>query len=304
VSRAKGIPRQTAGETTWKRPEIERGLQADQCYFFDPVKIAAATAAWARRSNEVADYPNPDLAIEIDLSGPKVDRPEIYAKLKIAEIWRFDGQAVVIEQLQDDGSYVAAAMSRFSPLTPDDILRWLVQEDSGDELDWERRLDAWAKSCAASGQMVADNHLGTPSLSRPRAAEACRGDDSQPVLPNSRRSVPGFNIDNGAALNIVKRHIERGQIDRGKRSRGVHPVNRDDRAWIDDQPVLTPEPHWLVRVADNQQFALKIQEILRKVRRGWLWRLTNSMSERGEPWTITPMVVPWATRKSNGKSRR
>jgi hypothetical protein len=96
--------------------------------------------------DDIADYPNPDLAIEIDLSDPKVDRPDIDAKLEIAEIWRFDGQSVVIEHLRDDGSYTPAETSRFLPLRPADTLRWLVDEDSDDELAWERRLDAWAKT--------------------------------------------------------------------------------------------------------------------------------------------------------------
>jgi Uma2 family endonuclease len=146
VSKAVGVPRKTAGETTWKRPEIKRGLQADQCYYFRRAKLAAVKAAWARKSDDIADYPNPDLAVEIDLSEPKVDRPAIYAMLEIAEIWRFDGQSVVIEQLRGDGFYVPAETSRFLPLRPEDILRWLIDEDSGDEMAWERRLDKWAKS--------------------------------------------------------------------------------------------------------------------------------------------------------------
>jgi Uma2 family endonuclease len=145
VSRAKGIPRKTAGETTWKRLEIERGLQADECYYFHADKFAAVEAAFARQSMDIADYPNPDLAIEIDLSGPKVDRPGIYAKLQVAEVWRFDGESLVIEQLRDDGSYAPAETSRFLPLRAKEILRCLIEEDSGDELAWERRLEQWAK---------------------------------------------------------------------------------------------------------------------------------------------------------------
>ena len=146
VSKAAAIPRKTAGETTWKRPKLKRGIQADQCYYFDPDKIEAATAAWARKAKKIADYPNPDLAIEVDVSDPKIDRAGIYSKLRVAEVWRFDGETVVIEQLQDDGSYKPATRSRFLPLRPADFLRWLVEEDYSDELAWEHRLDAWAKS--------------------------------------------------------------------------------------------------------------------------------------------------------------
>jgi Uma2 family endonuclease len=145
VSRVLGIPRKTAGETTWKRPQIKRGLQADECYYFGPEKFAVVEAAFARKSMDIADYPDPDLAIEIDLSGPQVDRPGIYAKLKVAEILRFDGESVVIEQLQADGSYLPVKASRFLPLRPEDLLHWLIQEPYEDEIAWERRLDQWAK---------------------------------------------------------------------------------------------------------------------------------------------------------------
>lgn len=48
VTRAKKIPRKTAGEATWKRPEIGRGLQADECYYFLPEKLVVA---YGRRTN-------------------------------------------------------------------------------------------------------------------------------------------------------------------------------------------------------------------------------------------------------------
>ena len=93
------IPRLPAGETTWKRPELARGLEADQCYYFGPEKRSAVAAAVKRRSKTIADFPNPDLAIEIDISPPELDRPGIYAALQVPELWRFDGEEVTIEQL-------------------------------------------------------------------------------------------------------------------------------------------------------------------------------------------------------------
>jgi Uma2 family endonuclease len=144
VTLALNIDRSTCGETTWKRSEIATGLEADLSYLFDPEKRAVEKAALARRLNNVADYPNPDLAIEIDLSGPSIDRSGIYAKLNVAEVWRFDGVSLTIEHLQEDGSYASVESSRFLPLRAQDVLHWLVEEDSTDELAWERRLTEWA----------------------------------------------------------------------------------------------------------------------------------------------------------------
>ena len=73
------IRRVSLGETTWIRPEIERGLEADRCYLFDPAKLAVVRDLLRRVENDVALYPNPDLAVEIDISRPQADRPGIYA---------------------------------------------------------------------------------------------------------------------------------------------------------------------------------------------------------------------------------
>jgi Uma2 family endonuclease len=134
-----------AGETTWKRPEIARGLEADQSYFFTPKKLAAVRRARARKSDDIADYLNPDLAIEIDISPSQIDRPGIYAALRVSEVWRFDGEVVIIEWLGPKGTYEAIEASRFVLIRPDEVLRWIVEEDASDRNAWERRLRAWIR---------------------------------------------------------------------------------------------------------------------------------------------------------------
>jgi Uma2 family endonuclease len=134
------------GETTWKRLAIERGLEADLCYYFAPEKIAADVAALARNSSDIADYPNPDLAIEVDISPSLIDRPAIYAALEVPEVWRFDEESLAIELLGEDGTYAAAESSRFLPVRAEEVYRWVAIEDSSDELVWEQRLRAWARA--------------------------------------------------------------------------------------------------------------------------------------------------------------
>ncbi|MFI5457518.1 MAG: Uma2 family endonuclease [Isosphaerales bacterium] len=140
------IPSSDLGETTWKQSELARGLEADQCYYFQTEKLAINAAARARKSNDVADYPNPDLAIEIDISPSQVDRPEIFAALQVAEVWRFDGESLTIEQLGPDGKYITRESSRFLPIRTEEVVRWLVEEDVSDRLAWERRLRAWIRA--------------------------------------------------------------------------------------------------------------------------------------------------------------
>ena len=148
VAQVLGVPYKSAGQTTWKRPDVARGLEADESYFFRTEKLDAVAAGKARRSLDIAEYPNPDLGIEVDMSPPKIDRPGIYAALKVAEIWRFDGeqQQLFIERLADDGTYRAVDRSSFLPVHAAEIRRWVVEEDSDDECAWARRPRAWVRA--------------------------------------------------------------------------------------------------------------------------------------------------------------
>jgi Uma2 family endonuclease len=134
------IPCKGLGETTWKRPQIARGLEADKCYFFLAEKLAAVASARSRGSRDLADIPNPDLAIEVDISPPQTDRAGIYAALRVLEVWRFVGGRLVIDRLTAEGRYAEVESSAFLPVTAEEVTRWVVEEDSSDESAWARRL--------------------------------------------------------------------------------------------------------------------------------------------------------------------
>jgi Uma2 family endonuclease len=135
-----------SGEKTWKTEDTDRGLQADLSYYFDPEKLRIARDGLKRKSMDLADFPSaPDLAIEIDASRPKVDRPSIYAALRAAEVWRFDGAEVKIEQLQAEGTYAEAQLSRFLHVRAEEIRQWILDDDASRVLVWERRLRQWAR---------------------------------------------------------------------------------------------------------------------------------------------------------------
>jgi Uma2 family endonuclease len=145
VAQVLRVPYKSLGQTTWTRKELARGLESDECYIFQPDKLAAVGKAKARKSMNIADYPNPDLSIEVDISPPKIDRAGIYAALRVPEVWRFDGEneQVIIERLSDDGSYHAVDDSGFLPIRADEVRRWVVDENSDDEAAWAERLRAW-----------------------------------------------------------------------------------------------------------------------------------------------------------------
>ncbi len=132
-------------ETTWIRPELARGIESDNCYYLEPEKIATALAAIRRRLKDVAAYPNPDLAIEIDISPPKADRQAIYAAMGVAEFWSFDGQALNIQRLDENGRYQKVERSGYLRVRADQVPRWLTAEDLSDYGAWTQRVRQWAE---------------------------------------------------------------------------------------------------------------------------------------------------------------
>jgi Uma2 family endonuclease len=144
VAGSLGIRFKPQGQTTWKRPEIRKGIECDRCYYLDPAKIAAAIAARGSASNDVSDYPNPDLAIEVDISPPEADRISIYESMSVAEVWIFDGAKLTILRLSEEGRYHLSEISGFLPLKAGQVPRWILGEDLADYEAWVQRIRAWA----------------------------------------------------------------------------------------------------------------------------------------------------------------
>jgi Uma2 family endonuclease len=142
------IPCTGLGQTTWKRPEVARGHESDECYYFAPEKLLAVAEALTRMSRNVAEYPDPDLAIEVDITPSKIDRPAIYAALRVVEVWRFDAEhhQIIIERLSEDGIYQGADESQFLPVRSVEVGRWVLGEDIRDGSAWARRLRAWVRA--------------------------------------------------------------------------------------------------------------------------------------------------------------
>jgi Uma2 family endonuclease len=140
------IEHQQVGSTTRKCKSVKRGVESDLCYYFDHAKLARFTEAFARRSNKVDDYPNPDLAIEIDISRSKIDRHGIYAALKVPELWRFHKEQFSIAQLRPGGTYAPANRSRFLAVRPQDLTSWVSEQQSPGVIAWQDRLREWVRA--------------------------------------------------------------------------------------------------------------------------------------------------------------
>jgi Uma2 family endonuclease len=138
------IPCRAAGSTTWRNKAMERGLEADECYYI----AAFSQIRGKHKAIDLTVDPPPDLAIEIEISRSALDRMGIYAALRVPEVWRFDGEALLINHLQDDGTYAEVDTSPSLPfLHPGEIVHWFQQaEVIEDHSEWGRLFREWVRA--------------------------------------------------------------------------------------------------------------------------------------------------------------
>jgi Uma2 family endonuclease len=133
------VPMSTLGSTTWKRKDIRKGLEADECYY-----IQNEARVRALMEFDLTRDPPPDLAVEVDVTHNPLDRPSIYAQLRVNEIWRHDGEHLQFLLLAPDGKYAAAAVSQAFPmLTPVVIEAHLALIGTVSDTEIPRRFREW-----------------------------------------------------------------------------------------------------------------------------------------------------------------
>jgi len=128
------------GSATFRREEAGRGLEPDQCYY---LSNAGKVADWSRIDLDVD--PPPDLAVEIDVTSDSTLRMNVYAALKVPEVWRFDGERLDVFLLVDD-AYRPAVASLAIPLAPiAELPRFLSRHTIGDDTAWTIEFRRWVR---------------------------------------------------------------------------------------------------------------------------------------------------------------
>src|SRR5262245_1721679 len=130
-----------AGNMTFRREDLERGIEPDSCYW-----IANVAHVRGRVQFDATNAPPPDLVLEIEITRSALDRMEIYAVLGIPEVWRFDGTAIYVHQLQADRTYATVDRSpTFPQIDIKGITRFLQADPNRNGLSLTRELRAWVQ---------------------------------------------------------------------------------------------------------------------------------------------------------------
>lgn len=135
------IPRRSLRSNTWKRRELGKGCEADECYY-----ILNHRRVKGRLEVDLAVDPPPDLVVETEVSRSAVSKLRIYAALGVPEIWRWRKKRLTAYSLEANGTYVAREISRNLPmLRVKDLEPFLEFELAADESAWIRHFQSWVR---------------------------------------------------------------------------------------------------------------------------------------------------------------
>ncbi len=136
-----GLRITSAGSMTFRREDIERGFEPDDCFWIAHEPHMRARLDW----NPERDPP-PDLALEIEISRSAKERLPIYAAFRIPEVWCGDGESLTVHLLQPDGTYQPAPGSPTFPGIPvGEIPRFLQPSETIDYLTMVRNFRDWVR---------------------------------------------------------------------------------------------------------------------------------------------------------------
>ncbi len=128
------------GSTTFKRPQLS-GAEPDKCFY-----IYNIDAVRGKKRLDLTKDPAPDLVIEIDVTNSSYNRLQVYADLGVAEVWIYNGESLVIKQLENK-IYITSQKSKFFQNLPiTEITQFLQQAETVDYLELVKAFRQWVRS--------------------------------------------------------------------------------------------------------------------------------------------------------------
>ncbi|MEQ8754965.1 MAG: Uma2 family endonuclease [Coleofasciculus sp. G1-WW12-02] len=133
------LPIYPLGSTTLKRPELS-GAEPDECFYIHQIG-----AVRGKKRLDLTKDPAPDLVIEIDVTNTSPNPLQVYVDLGVAEVWIYNGVALVIQTLQNS-TYITTKTSQFFPNLPiPEIADFLQQAQTKDYLELVRAFRSWVR---------------------------------------------------------------------------------------------------------------------------------------------------------------
>ncbi len=129
------------GMTTFKREEIEKGLEPDDSFY-----VSNESLMRGKDEIDLAIDPPPDLVIEVDVTHRASNRLEIYRQLKVGEVWEWSDEKITVHTLNQSGDYeIRSESSQIPGLRPEIVEKFVQMRKTVDELSWIRQFRQWAR---------------------------------------------------------------------------------------------------------------------------------------------------------------
>ena len=123
------------GSTTFRREDVDRGLEADKCFY-----IRHERRVRGKKKIDLSVDPPPDLCIEVEISRRLLGRVSIYAELGVPELWRDDGKELRIGELSGDDYVDRDQSTAFPMISVDEINEYLDWAPALDDTTWARKV--------------------------------------------------------------------------------------------------------------------------------------------------------------------
>lgn len=129
------------GSTTLKRKSRAQGKEPDDCFYIEDLDRIRGK----KRLDLEQDAP-PDLAIEVDVTNPTLNKFSIYAGLGVPELWRYHEGEVEFYRLEDDHYVLSTTSGLFPFLTPEAVTEAIAQGDEEDINFMLRAFRQWVRA--------------------------------------------------------------------------------------------------------------------------------------------------------------
>ncbi|TAD79576.1 MAG: Uma2 family endonuclease [Oscillatoriales cyanobacterium] len=126
------------GSTTWRSRFKQAGIEPDNCFY-----IKNEVMIRGKLEFDLSVDPPPDLALEIDLTSPSLDRFPIYARLGIPEIWRYAKGELQVYELQGDHYQARSTSLAFPQLPVSELPTVLERSRSSGQRAMRRAVRDW-----------------------------------------------------------------------------------------------------------------------------------------------------------------
>ena len=126
--------------TTWRSKPGEVGKEADECFY-----IQNEPAVRNKLKIDLSVDPPPDLAIKVDITHSFIDKFEVYAKLKVPEIWQFKDEKFTIYLLMDSSYQESETSLAFGDFPVKEIVRFMQLDPEKGENARMREFRSWVQ---------------------------------------------------------------------------------------------------------------------------------------------------------------